>query len=170
MQPQYTSSQRIHFWSRVETTGPCWLWAGPTMTSGYGKATINRRTISTHRLAWEMVFGPIPKGLFVLHRCDVRICARPSHLFLGTHADNMADMAAKGRAVSGDRHAFRCHPESKPVGERHGCAKLTEEQVREIRRIYAEETITQRELAKRFGVCQRTVVTIIHRKHWTHID
>lgn len=76
----------------------CWEWTGAT-TWGYGE--VNRQGISgrrVHRLAWEFAYGPIPDGLMVLHRCDNRSCVRPDHLFLGTAADNMHDMIAKGRA------------------------------------------------------------------------
>lgn len=80
-----------------EPNSGCLLWEGVYTGSGYGQITRNRKHIMVHRLAWEEEHGPIPPGLSVLHRCDVKGCVNVEHLFLGTHADNMRDMLAKGR-------------------------------------------------------------------------
>lgn len=88
--------ERVEF----ETTTGCWLWAG-TVSSGYGAFKIRKRPVSAHRHAWELTHGAVPSGLFVCHRCDTPICCNPAHLFLGTHADNMADMKSKGRSAGG---------------------------------------------------------------------
>lgn len=94
----------------------------------------------------------------VLHRCDNPPCCNPAHLFLGTHADNVRDKVNKGRQ---SRH-------SSP-GEAAGLAKLTNEQVLEMRRLYAEEHIRQVDLAARFGVGQSAVSAILRRRTWSHI-
>lgn len=103
------------FWAKTipEPNTGCWLWMGSTWGGGYGQVRINRRTRFAHRVAWEVSNGPIPNGLFVLHRCDNPPCVNPAHLFLGTHQDNMDDMMRKGRKVvlTGDRNGMRKHPE-----------------------------------------------------------
>jgi len=89
------------FWAKVDKTGDCWEWTGARFHHGYGlfyeSASVRTRA---HRFAYETLAGPIPPGVLVLHRCDNPPCVRPEHLFLGTQADNVADMIAKGRIVS----------------------------------------------------------------------
>src|SRR5713101_4375739 len=87
------------FWSYVKKTQSCWIWTGSrTGTSGYGKCSVgNGKEVSAHRRSWELENGEIPKGLWVLHHCDNKICVNPSHLFLGTRSDNMKDAVKKGR-------------------------------------------------------------------------
>lgn len=89
------------FWEKVDRRSPdeCWPWLGRARTSfGYGAFAIGRdRANRAHRIAWELTNGPVPVGLSALHRCDNPPCCNPAHLFLGTQADNIADMVAKGR-------------------------------------------------------------------------
>lgn len=91
------------FWARVAVGShdECWLWQGPLLASGYGAigTGTGSEIQSTHRVSYELTYGPISAGLFVLHRCDVRACVNPAHLFLGTAQDNVSDMIAKGRAA-----------------------------------------------------------------------
>lgn len=79
----------------------CWLWKGALNTAGYGTFGWQKKTYMSHRVAWEYYKGEIPKGLLVLHECDVRACFNPEHLFLGTHQDNIDDMYKKGRQPKG---------------------------------------------------------------------
>lgn len=85
------------FWAKVDRGGECWRWTAGCDSSGYGSLRVEHAKISAHRLSWQLHHGPIPPGQNVLHRCDNPRCVRPSHLFLGTQADNIADMLAKGR-------------------------------------------------------------------------
>jgi len=145
------------FWKYV-TSGPfdeCWIWQGGVNTSGYGIMRAGGRSEGAHRVSWEIHFGPIPDGLQCLHRCDVRNCVNPYHLFLGTHQDNMDDMVSKGR----DRQL---------IGESHHSAKLTASQVIEIRALAAQGA-PQPEIAKRFGITQSNVSQIVLYKSWKHI-
>ena len=88
------------FWDNVNMTGNCWLWQGGKTDSGYGIVSASPNPWRTaHRVAWELTNGPIPKGLFICHHCDNRLCVRPEHLFLGTAKDNLRDAIKKGRFV-----------------------------------------------------------------------
>lgn len=131
----------------------CWLWFGYRQ-NGYGRIMRgSRQHLLAHRYSYETNVGPIPDGLDVLHRCDVSECVNPEHLFLGTHADNMRDMALKGRQRG-------------PKGEAHHDAKLTREAVDEIRRRYAQGDVTQQELAAEYDVDQTNISYIILGRSW----
>lgn len=100
------------FWSRVDKSGDCWLWTKFVNSNGYGRLTYRRKQYSAHRIAFLLAVGDIPPGLNVLHRCDNPPCVRPDHLFLGTQADNMRDMAQKNRhwsKVKPKTHCIRGH-------------------------------------------------------------
>ncbi len=155
------------FWEKVQMseTG-CWLWMAGLNKHGYGKFGIrqscSRSYIATgelaaHRVSWVLHFGPVPDKLWVLHKCDVRSCVNPAHLWLGTPLDNNRDMMSKGREV-------------RIIGEAHHSAKLTDAQVLEIRQLRASgDGWTHAKLAAKFGVARSPVRDIVIRKTWTHI-
>jgi hypothetical protein len=146
------------FWPKVDRgAGPdaCWPWTAST-THGYGQIGVpGTRPHKAHRVAWELTNGPIPDGLLVCHRCDNPPCCNPAHLFLGTNADNMRDMVAKGRA--GSRTA---------AGDLNPKARLTPEQVQEIRAAIASGEKFS-ELARRMGVSWTAVGNIAKGKTWS---
>ena len=129
----------------------CVLWT-KARTGKYGQLTWHQEHWLAHRFSWFQSFGPIPKGLHVLHRCDTPLCVNPEHLFLGTNADNMRDKIAKGR-----NHK----------GEGSGTAKLTEDDVYSI--IASYPTCTIRELADDFCVSYPTVRDILKGQTWKHV-
>ena len=153
------------FWSYVDrSAGPdaCWPWTRSKLKFGHGQIGGQsgdvRWMYPSHRVAYALHHGLVPEGQCVLHHCDNPPCCNPKHLFLGTRVDNMADMNAKGR------HNYRTHR-----GTDHGNAKLTDGDVREMRRAYAAKEATQCGLATRFGLTQATVWAILHRKTWKHV-
>lgn len=142
-------------WEKVDKHpgAGCWVFTGSKDSKGYGRINIDGRPVSAHRLAWELTYGPIQEGQDVLHSCDNPPCVR--HLWLGTQADNVRDMIAKGRARYVTYH-----------GEQHGRAKLTEAQVQEIRRLHGEGHVTQSALARRFGVTRTAIQHILTGRNW----
>lgn len=134
----------------------CWEWTKATNNHGYGTLTVSGRAVYAHRLAYTLGVGPIQDGMKVLHRCDNPRCIRPDHLFLGTQSDNMADCHKKGRSRI---------PTPRVFGERNGSAKLTVEQVSEIRR-RASAGEVQRLIAADFGISQSHVSAIKRGRLW----
>ncbi len=167
------------FWERVNKDGPvpshqphlgaCWLWTDRCSPRGYGEFVVAGRTMRAHRYSYERAYGAIPPHLIVCHHCDVPGCVRPSHLFLGTHADNAADRSRKGRTAQGDRNGLRLHPECAARGEKHHLAKLSAQNVRDIRASYAAGGMSQKRLARQYGVSKHTVYTIVHGETWRHV-
>lgn len=158
-----TPNEKHRFDAKViEFPNGCHVWIGAIGNSGYGKLGIGGaggKTVSAHRLSFEHVAGPIPHGQFVLHRCDDTRCVNPTHLFLGTHTDNMRDMRAKGRARRGNGRA---------PGERNGQAKLTDDAVRAMR---AERSsgLTYAQVAAHHGVSRATASRACTGEAWRHV-
>lgn len=128
--------------------GGCWLWTGPILRNGYGYTS----NVLAHRQAYELWVGPIPDGLGVLHRCDVRACVNPTHLYPGNQARNMADARERNRT--------RC-------GVRHRSSKLTEAAVRDIQATKNRE-VTLEFLAEKYGVSIATISRVRRREAWRH--
>lgn len=147
----------------------CWLWTACTIRGNYG---LNKKIFGefvASRISYMLYKGRIPKGLFVLHKCDTPNCVNPNHLFLGTQADNMKDMVEKGRSLTGEKNPL---------------AKLTEESILEMRKIWDEEspklkpqarppnsrTGLLRRIGEQFGVTWQCVyVVCVSRKNWAHL-
>jgi hypothetical protein len=165
-----SAEKPLSFWNRVRVgaTTECWPWTAGHNKRGYGRAYLAKKNHAAHRLAWELTNGPITGGLFVLHRCDNPPCCNPSHLFLGTHADNMADRGAKGRAPGGDRHGSRTRPESRACGTGNASAKLTEDDVLAIRGM-ATVGISDADIATLYAVTKRTINNITAGRLWQHV-
>lgn len=159
------------FWGKVDQSGgskACWPWTASLAGPGYGHAWTGKRQINAHRFAWILTNGPIPDGLWVLHRCDVMICCNPLHLFLGTAQDNVQDRHEKGRDAI--KKGARLPWKTRSVrGEDRKNAKLTDERVREIIGRYQDGGITQRALAAEYGVHQSIISEILNGKRWPHV-
>jgi hypothetical protein len=141
-------------WAKVDKSGECWLWTGAT-AMGYGHLQRNGKAVKVHRLSYELEYGEIPEGMDVCHTCDNPLCVRPTHLWLGTHKENMHDRDRKGR-----NHA--------PKGERSPKSKLMSQQVLEIRRL-ANQGYSQPFLGRRFNVSSVSIYKIVNRLSWKHI-
>jgi hypothetical protein len=140
----------------VKDGSGCWLWPRAVSKQGYGVLRIGKaagKLWTLHRLAWTVWKGPIPKGISVLHRCDVRRCFNPDHLFLGTQQDNNKDRDSKGRV---------CH------GEKHANAVLTAEQVLEIRRRHKEGE-RKGDLGDVFGISRQGIHDVVMHRNWKHL-
>lgn len=132
----------------------CWIWTGAKV-DGYGVFLIRGEPKKTHRLAYDYYVGEIPDGLQVLHKCDVRNCVNPKHLFLGTNTDNIHDAMAKGR-----RHDTS--------GSGNPYSILTEIDVLKIRELL-DKGFSGISVAARFGVHPTTISDIKRRRRWIHI-
>lgn len=140
------------YWMKVDKRGPdeCWPWTGRKDKSGYGRFDRKGPRVYAHRIAWTLANGPVPEGKDILHQCDNRWCCNPAHYFLGTQEDNNADAFKKRR------HAW---------GERSRHAKLTAEQVKQIRASSGRKT----DLAEQYGVKIGTIYAIVAGRIWRHL-
>lgn len=155
------------FWSKVHKTDRCWLWTASTK-NGYGNFYLAPgQWVYAHRFSYELHYGPIPDDQLVCHSCDTyypigdisyRLCVRPDHFFLGSHADNSLDMSRKRRY-----HVPMLRGSESPT------AKLTESDIRKIRALYATTKFTCKDIGQMFGVHASNIHIIVKRKGWTHI-
>ena len=137
-----------------EDRSKCWIYNRMT-GEGYGDMSNRKVYRRAHRFSWELHYGPIPEGMYVCHKCDVRNCVNPDHLFLGTHQDNQIDKIKKGRS----KH---------PRGSESGGAKLTEIQVLSIKKAI-KEGIRLIKLARLYNVSDHCIGSIKMGRTWAHI-
>ena len=165
MKIEVTDGLKRRFWAKVRKFDGdgCWLWSGALHNRGYGYFNIDGKMYLTHRVSWLLKNGTLPADLLVCHRCDVKPCVRPDHLFLGTHGDNLHDAAVKGLMPRGDKHPMRRRP------ERSRTAILTKENVVDIRaqRVGGK---TVEELARDFGLSKSAMYKVVSGTTWKNIS
>lgn len=147
------------FWSKVNKTDTCWLWVGAKQTSGYGRFWDGERNDGAHRFSYRLNTGEIPEGKAILHTCDNPCCVNPYHLKVGTQKENMQDMYEKNRNRSKDTYKS---------GAEHCNAKLTSEDVIDIRRLYKAGEYSSYELGDKYDVHRTTINRIIREEIYKH--
>lgn len=173
-------SAEDRFWAKVDKGGPvqphmttpCWEWTASRNRFGYGEFHKTRGPVEkAHRVSFLWYAGHIPDGLCVLHACDNPPCVNPSHLFVGTKADNAHDRDQKGRQVSprGDRSGAYTRPEMVRRGETHGNAVLTDAAVVALRARFAAGGVTKADLARELGMSKTNIGDIIKGRTWRHV-
>jgi hypothetical protein len=145
-------------WALVENRGPddCWPWLAARDSDGYGLfAVSHRQQMGAHRYILGLKLGrPVPDGVMALHTCDWPPCCNPAHLYEGTALDNARDCKVRERGCR---------------GERHSRAKLTADDVRDIRRLYATGGWSQDTLARMYGVTQQAIGAVVRGETWKHV-
>lgn len=139
------------FWKKVQKTNSCWLFTGG-LARGYGHFSYEDKPIKAHRFSWIIHFGAIPKNKLVCHKCDIRNCVNPDHLFLGTQRDNIQDMIQKGRINR--------------AGENGHNSRLTQKQVDNLRSLRLSQKLTYQKLGELFGISLMHAYRIVNFIRW----
>ncbi len=148
--------------------GDCWRWTGAFDRNGYGTFSVGGKTVRAHRFAFEAHHGRAPSRN-VLHKCGHRWCVNPHHLRDGTRVENVQDMRRHGTLATGNRNGARRHPERIARGDAAGAAKLSEAQVRKIRRQYSRGEASLGEIAREHKVHKSTISRAISGQQWRHV-
>ncbi len=150
-----------------EPNSGCWLWTRACKSNGYGhfRHPNTSQILTAHRASYQAFVGPIPDGLQVCHKCDVRSCINPNHLFLGSHQTNMDDARLKHRFASGSRHGLVQNPHCVKRGTSHWRCVLSDKDIKTIR----ETPATCKVLGVQYGVSKQTISEIRTRKTWQHV-
>ncbi len=143
------------FLKKINKTRTCWIWTASKDRNGYGRYYANRKFIRAHRYSYNLFIGKIPKGIYVLHKCDNPSCVNPKHLFLGTPADNIRDMFMKKRNYV-------------PSGEDSHRAKISNNTAMNIRKMYPSVK-SYAKLGKMFNLTPATIGAIIRKETFKNI-
>lgn len=160
---QMRASLSDRFWAKVRKAGgdACWQWTGFRVKGGYGTIGLGGRRAGkefAHRVSWTLNRGPIPGGLWVLHRCDNPPCVRPDHLFVGTARDNNTDTISKGR------RGYTGRP-----GSLHHRAKIQESTIQKICEL-RRDGFSQTQIGSRIGLTQGQIGGILRGSYWRHVQ
>lgn len=136
----------------------CWYWIGCKDSSGYGRVLGTKENFA-HRLSWRLFHGEIPEEKKVLHKCDVRCCVNPEHLFIGTQKENMIDASLKGKLLN----------RTILFGEKNPMRKLSGEDVMKMRQIYSKGNTSYKRISKEFNISTMTAYRAINNQSWSHI-
>ena len=150
-----------NFWSHIDIRGSHWIWMGAVDKDGYGQLQANGVTWKAHRFSYYIFIEEIEEGLLICHTCDITSCVRPDHLFKGTVQDNNRDTVNKGKHNSGSKLGIVLSGESYPR------THLKEKDISEIRNLYSDRILTQKDLSVLYNVAQTTISTIIRGINWT---
>ena len=154
LQVKFNARRLNRFWASVSNKSlehECWEWQKGLTVAGYGKVKMRPKTLTAHRVAYVIANKESPS--LIMHSCDNRKCVNPAHLMAGTHKENMADMARKGRQAFGDRH---------------GRTHLSDEDVSKLRLMYAEGA-KMKAIAAHFGIKKGSVTNIACGRYWPHL-
>lgn len=154
--------KRIFRYAKLQPNG-CIEWQGYKSETGYGRMTVNKVPMRVHRLSWCFANGKEAGNLLVCHKCDNPSCVNPEHLFLGTHLENMRDCIAKNRLR-------RCTGHTRNRGALNPKAVLTENDVRRIRAIYADGTISIQAISDMYAVHRTTISDIVNNVTWKELS
>lgn len=174
--PMFSQSLIDRFWPKVNKDAPngCWEWTAGISKLGYGFFFVARNTftksgnVPSHRVSFMIANGPIPDGLLVCHKCDNRKCVNPDHLFLGTDADNVHDMIAKGRAKFPTTSFKKGTNTLRPL-EVMPWAKFTKEKVQLIRELHSNGNLDKNSLALEWNVTPEAIHAVVMRRTWKHV-